>query len=51
LAALPEDKGFNFQHPHDSSKLFGTPVPEDLTSSHRHAAGKTPMHIKINKYF
>jgi hypothetical protein len=26
---------FNFQQPHDSSQLFVTPVPGDLTPSHK----------------
>ena len=28
---------FNSQHPHDSSQLSLTPVPEDLISAHRQA--------------
>jgi hypothetical protein len=36
---------FNSQHPHGSSKLSATPIPGNLTPSHRHT-GKTSMHIK-----
>ena len=37
VTALPEDSpGFNSQHPHGSSQLSVTPVPEDLTPSDRH---------------
>jgi hypothetical protein len=27
---------FNSQHPHDSSQLSSTPIPGDLTHSHKH---------------
>ena len=42
---------FNSQHPHGSSQLSVTPVPGDLTPSHRHTSGQnTNVHkIKINK--
>ena len=41
---------FNSQHSHGSSQLFVTPVPGDLTSSHRHTCKpNTNAHkIKIN---
>jgi hypothetical protein len=48
LDVLPEDLGsFPSQHPHGSSQLSVTPIPEDLAPSHRHA-GRKPVHIKIN---
>jgi hypothetical protein len=43
--SLPE---FNSQHPHGSSHLSVTPVPEDLMPSYR-TAGKIPMHMKLKK--
>ena len=36
LTALPEDLGFNSQHPHGSSQLSVTLVPGDLTPMAKH---------------
>jgi hypothetical protein len=50
LASLLGGPRFNSQYPHSRSHLSVTPVPRDLAPSHRHIhAGKTPMHIKVNK--
>jgi hypothetical protein len=43
------ESGFNSQQLHSSSPLSITPVPGDLSPSQDIYAGKTPMHIKINK--
>ena len=45
--------GFNSQRPHDSSKLTITPVPGDLTPSHRYTFSQnTNTHgIKISNFF
>jgi hypothetical protein len=45
--------GFNSQHPHGSSHLSVPPVPEDPTSSHRHACRQNTdvYEIKINWNF
>jgi hypothetical protein len=53
LAALPEDPGFNSEHPHGSSQLSVTPVPGDRTPSHRHICRQNTnaQKIKINTNF
>ena len=47
LAALPEDLGFNSQHPHGSSQLSIISVPGYLTHSHRHTHRQNTSEYKI----
>jgi hypothetical protein len=41
--------GFNSQHPHGSSQLSVTPVPGDLTPSHRHTSTQNNSAHEIKK--
>jgi hypothetical protein len=50
LAALPEDPGFNFQHPYVSLQLFVIPVSGDPTPSYKHTCSKMLMYINKKKY-
>jgi hypothetical protein len=49
LATLSGGPRFNSQQPQGGTLLPATPVPKDLTPSHRHTDRKTSIHIKINK--
>ena len=48
LSTLPDGPGFNSQHPHGSSELSVTPVPELLTPSHKQICRQNTNAPKIN---
>jgi hypothetical protein len=52
LSCSPKRLRFNSQHPHGSSQLSITPVPGDLTPSHRQTCKQNTNAYKIkNKLF